>query len=97
MIDWPWGTRAVLTEDGITERLPDDYPVEWWVCCRLDEPWTWKILTHQHTGTCVRCYAAIIYRKSAKSPTNPGVKKICRRCAEQLAASGDEPSTRSRR
>lgn len=87
MIDWPWGRRALVGSDSTTE-LPADYPVEYWICCRVDEPWTWKPMTQQFLGDCVRCGAGIIYRKSELSPTNPGVQKICKRCAEALITEG---------
>jgi hypothetical protein len=87
-IKWPWGTRAVISTGGV-EALAADAPVEYWVCCRVDEPWTWKVMTDQHVGACVRCDGAVIYRVSAKSPTDPAVKKLCKRCAERMVTKGD--------
>jgi hypothetical protein len=84
-ITWPWGERATIDKHGLVKRLPDDYPVEYWVCCRVDEPWTWWVMTQQHVGACARCATEIVYRVCEKSPTNPDVQKICTRCAERLA------------
>lgn len=88
---WPWhshrGRRFAVDQTGLVEEFADDHPVQFWICCRLDEPWTWQVLPDQHVGTCVDCAGAIIYRVSARSPTDPAVQKICRRCAERLAAS----------
>lgn len=83
---WPRvsGVRATVDKHGIVDRLPDDYPVDYWVCYRVDEPWTWRVLTNQFRAPCARCGAAIIFRVSEKSPTEPGVQKICTRCAERL-------------
>jgi hypothetical protein len=61
--------------------LPDDLKVEYRICFRVDEPWTWRHMTHQHFGTCVECQATIVYLVDATNPTNPRVKKICGRCA----------------
>lgn len=88
-IRWPWGSRATIDKHGI-EALPDDHPVEYWVCCRVDEPWTWTLMTQQFRGVCCQCRGAIVFRVSEKSPTDPAVKKLCKRCAERLVASGDE-------
>lgn len=87
---WPWGERARVAADGTFEPLPADAPVEYWVCCRLDEPWTWRVMTNQHLGSCVDCGARIVFRISAKSPIDPAVQKICRRCAERRATSEGE-------
>jgi hypothetical protein len=83
---WPWGKRAIIDEHGVREILAADHPVEHWVCCRVDEPWTWQVLTNQYFGTCASCAADIIYRVSERSPTDDAVKKICRRCADRMAA-----------
>lgn len=85
-MDFPWGKRAIMDEHGVVERLADDAPVEYWVCCREDQPWTWRVLSNQHIGRCVRCGCEVIYRISARTPTDPAVKKICTTCAERLAA-----------
>jgi hypothetical protein len=90
-MDFPIGKRVVMDAHGVVEELPADHPVQYWICYRLDEPWTWKPLSNQFTGHCATCHAGIIYRVSALNPTNPGVQKICRRCAERLLeADGDE-------
>lgn len=82
-IKWPWGTRAVMDKTGIVAPLAADHPVDLWICCRLDEPWTWKMLTNQGVAECVDCHADLIFRRSEKSPTDPHVQKICVRCAER--------------
>lgn len=86
-VKWPTGKRFTFDETGVVEELPADHPVQFWVCCRLDEPWTWRVLPHQHVAPCVDCGAALIYRVSEKSPSDPAVQKVCRRCMVRLAAS----------
>jgi hypothetical protein len=83
-MDWPWGKRAVIDEHGVVEILADDHPVPYWVCCRVDEPWTWHVMTNQFIGACAKCSGAIIYRVSENTPTTPDVQKICRRCVERM-------------
>jgi hypothetical protein len=85
-IKWPWGTRARVGPDS-TEPLPADHPVDYWVCCRVDEPWTWTRMSQQFRGECCECRGAIVFRVSEKSPTDPAVHKICKRCAERLVMS----------
>lgn len=94
---WPWGKRVVIDEQGVRAVLPDEWPVEFWVCCRVDEPWTWRVLPGQQIGACATCHDAIIYLVSAKSPTDPAVRKICKRCAERLALDDANTGTRSTR
>ena len=83
-MDWPIGRRASFDEHGVVEYLDAHAPVEWWVCFRVDEPWTWKVMTNQFTGSCRHCGAAIVYRVSGLSPTNAGVQRICTHCAERI-------------
>ncbi|PYR95402.1 MAG: hypothetical protein DMF84_01205 [Acidobacteria bacterium] len=80
---WPKGRRVVMDEHGIVEDLPTDAAVPWWVCCRLDEPWTFTLYfdQSQHVTRCCDCQAEIVYRVTARSPTNSDAQKICRRCA----------------
>lgn len=85
-MEFPSGKRATFDEHGLVEELDDDHPVEYWVCCRFNEPWTWQLMGNQHVGECVKCRAEVIYRVSAITPTDPKVKKICRHCAEVLAS-----------
>lgn len=83
MTDWPWGKR-VRFENGQLEILPDDTPVDYWVCPRVDEPWTWTYKMRQGTAKCTKCRDLIMYRLGDHPPpiTTP---KICTRCAEKLS------------
>jgi hypothetical protein len=77
-----WQPGKVLnSETG--EPVTDGSKPEYWVCPRVDEPWTWTLMSNQFVAVCTKCQDPLVYRISPRSPSN-NPPKICYRCAELL-------------